>query len=715
MFNGLSKKDGWQVFWVFLAFALMVTVSGISVSNNLQKSFVQTVSVALEEAEKNIKSYLREPKIVFGNIHMVVREMLDRGEPISEVQLFLTKTVRNLSCKTDGLNGFINVYGLVKNELISGLKWENDSTFIPQQQPWYQLAIRNDTMAYTAPYTDIITGLHVISLTQEIFGKNGEYYGVIAFDIDVSWLMGYARSLEFVDGGWGILVNQYLYVIAHPQEKYVGLRLQHLGRDFEKIANMLMADKNITVKHIKDTDGTSAIVYFNRLFNGWFVGAVMPTKSYFATLYDNIIFLAVLGVILACALSVVLLRLSAQNKRSQEENKFKSTFLANMSHEIRTPLNAIVGITEILMQRDCAAKVKDCEDGLGKIHNSCGLLLGIVNDILDFSKIEAGKMEIRPAKYTLASLINDTVHLNMMRIGDKAIDFSLKVDPELPANIIGDELRIKQVLNNILSNAFKYTDSGQVNLCVDFISENAAETMLIFNIRDTGRGMSKEQLGSLFEEYRRFDHNMRVEGTGLGLAITRRLIKLMDGEILVESEPEKGSVFTVRLPQKLADGEVLGKEAAENLSKFNFSENENSRMKNRRIMRERMPYGRVLVVDDVKTNLYVAVGLMELYGLKIDTATSGKDAIQLVQDGNVYDVIFMDHMMPEMDGIEATARLRRLGYKGLIVALTANALTGNNELFLKNGFNDFIPKPIDSRQLNDILNKYVRDRHANGK
>jgi len=389
-------------------------------------------------------------------------------------------------------------------------------------------------------------------------------------------------------------------------------------------------------------------------------------------------------------------------------SRSKSSFLANMSHEIRTPMNVILGVTELLIQHTTLPE--DIEEGLGKIYSSCAMLLGIINDILDFSKIEAGKMDIMPAQYKTADMISDSMHLNMMHINSKPIEFELQVDENVPANLIGDEVRIKQILNNILSNAFKYTSEGKVTMSV--ISEAAAEKnkiILILKISDTGHGMKKEELDKLFEEYSRFNQekNVTIEGTGLGLFITRRLVTLMNGEIHVQSEPEKGSVFTIRLPQETIDGEILGKEVVSN-----FKNNRASyftRRNREQIERSPMPYGSVLIVDDVETNLYVAVGLMKLYRLKIDTAQNGFEAIDKIKNGKVYDIIFMDHMMPEMDGIEAVKRIRNLGYTAPIVALTANALIGQAEIFLENGFDEFISKPIDIRQLDSILNKMIRD------
>jgi len=396
------------------------------------------------------------------------------------------------------------------------------------------------------------------------------------------------------------------------------------------------------------------------------------------------------------------LRLMKATEEALAASRAKSTFLANMSHEIRTPMNAILGITDILLMQKGLSE--DTETGLDKIHNSCDLLLGIINDILDFSKIEAGKVDIMPSQYITASLINDSVHLNMIRIDSKSIDFDLQVDENIPSKLIGDALRIKQILNNLLSNAFKYTDSGKVTLSVSWENES-----LVISVRDTGIGMTKEQLSKLFDEYSRFNlEKSTIEGTGLGLAITRQLIRCMDGEIHVESEPGTGSLFVVRLPQKKSGIEVLGRELAENLKQFRKSFAPG--MQRSQITRDPMPYGKVLVVDDVETNLLVATGLLRPYMLQLDTAMRGREAIARIKNGQVYDLVFMDHMMPEIDGIETTKRIRDLGYTNPIVALTANAVVGQADMFLKNGFDDFISKPIDVRHLNFILNKYIRDK-----
>ncbi|MCL2099523.1 MAG: ATP-binding protein [Oscillospiraceae bacterium] len=452
---------------------------------------------------------------------------------------------------------------------------------------------------------------------------------------------------------------------------------------------------------------------------GWLLGVVAPLpESPFKYIEQGLIavgFVSLfLSLIAAAAASGFIKKpfdkIAALKEEAVLNSEFKSEFLANMSHEIRTPMSAILGIIEIILH-DKTIK-KDIHDSIYKIYSSGDLLLNLINDILDLSKIESGKFELAASNYETASLINDTVSLNMMRIGSKEIKFKLSVDDNLPQVLHGDEIRIKQILNNLLSNAFKYTEKGGVKLCFksEEIPEKSEECMLIISVSDTGQGMTKEQINNIFEQYSRFNYktNRTVEGTGLGMNITQNLVSLMEGSLSLKSEPGKGSVFTVKLPQKIIGEGKLGSFLTSRLESFNLEDVQKARKAD--IIYEPMPHGRVLVVDDVESNLFVAGGLMAPYELSVETASSGFEAVGKIKDGNVYDIVFMDHMMPEMDGIEAVKIIRDYGYTGCIVALTANTVIGHKEMFLAGGFDDFISKPIDTHRLNAVLKKYIRDK-----
>ena len=404
------------------------------------------------------------------------------------------------------------------------------------------------------------------------------------------------------------------------------------------------------------------------------------------------------------------MREEKRREMAEEESRAKSRFLARMSHEIRTPLNAVLGITEIQIQKESHSP--DTEDAFLRIQSSSNMLLTIINDILDLSKVEAGKMEIIPEAYEMASMIVDTVQLNIMRIGSKNIEFRLEVDERLPSHLIGDELRIKQILNNILSNAFKYTSEGLVVLSVGMGQNPVAGIIeLILRVSDTGQGMTQEQLSSLFDfEFTRFNlrSNRVIEGAGLGMSIASQLVGMMGGEIKAESEAGQGSVFTVRIPQKPGSDDIIGRETAEGLQ--NFEVTQKSFRKMSKFPRIPMPYGRVLVVDDVESNLHVVKGILMPYKIAVETLTGGRDAVEKIRAGEVYDIIFMDHMMPGMDGIEATKLIRELGYDQPIVALTANTIKGVSEMFLSSGFSGFVPKPIDINLLNSYLVRYIHDK-----
>jgi signal transduction histidine kinase/DNA-binding NarL/FixJ family response regulator/HPt (histidine-containing phosphotransfer) domain-containing protein len=383
---------------------------------------------------------------------------------------------------------------------------------------------------------------------------------------------------------------------------------------------------------------------------------------------------------------------------AEQANSAKSAFLAKMSHEIRTPMNAIIGMSELAHREH--GKPQSLEY-IRAIKQAGYNLLTIINDILDFSKIESGNLPLNPAPYETASLLNDVLTILKVRLEDKPIDLLTDIDADLPASMIGDETRVRQVLLNLLSNAAKYTKEGYIKFSARGERSGPETIKLIFEIEDSGFGIKPEDVLHLFGDFVRVNdkRNSNIEGTGLGLSIARSLCRAMDGDITVESEYGKGSIFTVMLSQLVVDDRPIGF-----LDKISISRVETCSSK------FSAPGFRVLIVDDLETNLQVAEGLLAPYNLDVSACLSGAEAIVRIRE-NDFDLVLMDHMMPEMDGIEAVAHIRALEgerFKKLpIIALTANAISGMHEMFLQNGFNDYLSKPIETAKLDAIMERWV--------
>ena len=369
-------------------------------------------------------------------------------------------------------------------------------------------------------------------------------------------------------------------------------------------------------------------------------------------------------------------------------NNAKSEFLSSMSHEIRTPLNAIVGFSQALSEEDINDNARDEVKDIMMASNS---LLELVNGILDISKIESGKIEIVNTEYQFKNIYDELVILAKARMGDKPLDFRCHYDEDIPSVLYGDYTRVKQIILNILTNAVKYTREGYIDFSVSSVRKDDI-CRLIISVEDSGIGIKQENIPKLFTKFERLDleKNITIEGTGLGLAITKKLVELMNGTIVVQSIYGKGSKFTIAIDQRVVHKEVVVEKSEE-----------------KKVSEVHAEGRKVLIVDDNKINLKVASRLLENYKLDITTVESGALCIEKV-NSDTYDLILMDDMMPNMSGVETLHKLKEIdGFITPVVALTANAVTGMKEKYLNDGFDDYLAKPINRDELNNIVAKYL--------
>ncbi|MCR4717968.1 MAG: response regulator [Lachnospiraceae bacterium] len=590
--------------------------------------------------------------------------------------------------------------------------WEPDDDWKVEERQWYIDTINStekDGFSISAPYFDEQTGYYCVTLSERVYDAHGNFMGNFGIDFYLDKLTKILNE-SYTDQGYAFLVDMNGQIINHPYDKFElsvesGASVKDAG--YQKVVD---SDKTVV---IKDYDGKRKAAYANKENNSNF--SVICIKNwdviYGSIILYNLLFIALFGVCITAILYLIRTLMNWQNKandtlkeaalEAERAGRAKSQFLAQMSHEIRTPINAVLGMNEMIMRENEQETINVYAEN---IQNAGRTLLALINSILDFSKIEDGKMEIVPVNYDTASLINDLVNMIQARADKKGLKFKTEISKDLPKTMYGDDVRIRQVITNILTNAVKYTEKGSVTLKIDIASKTEDTVVLNVEVKDTGIGIREEDLDKLFISFQRLDmeKNRSIEGTGLGISIVNKLLKMMDSELKVDSVYGEGSNFHFEIAQKVIDAEEIGK------YEDRLKDSKVSAKSTRYVY---APNAKVLFIDDNNMNLMVAKGLLRRSKIKVDTALSGREGIELIEE-NHYNIVFLDHMMPKMDGIETLEELKErnmIPSDTVVVMMTANAVVGAKEEYLKAGFEDYLSKPVDVKKLEEMLAKYIPD------
>ena len=721
--NGGAAGKGYRKHSMLIPLILVFLFTGVMViytSRLMYNVAVSNSRAVIEDRILNVSSLIDSHLNTAENVLHVtadsVHHMLISGSTPARIHEFLVEETENISEQFD--EDYTGIYGIIMSKYMDGLNWDPPEDYDPKSRDWYTIAkAANGEVVFTAPYVDAQTGNLIISVSRLLPDKQN----ILSLDVQLKGIQSMMDELTLNGKGYGFVMDENGLIIAHRDEDKKGSFI-NTHAEGEAFLNSVRSVGSGQFSF--ELEGQSSTVYVNSISNRWYVVMVVGNDELYAEFRSQLavtILICVVILFMITAFYIVSYRnergytrrmeeLKAEEQRQEYEtrmlklekdaadhaNKAKSNFLANMSHEIRTPMNAILGMDEMILRDTEDEKIRKFASN---IHSAGRTLLSIINDILDLSRIESGKMELIPVEYDLASVLNDIVNMTMNKADDKGLTYEMNVDPDTPSVMHGDEIRIRQVILNLINNAIKYTEKGGITVDIRFEKESGR---LVVKVSDSGIGIREEDMEKLFSSFQRLDEtrNRNVEGTGLGLNITRQLTEMMGGSIRVESEYGKGSVFIAEMVQEVADPTPIGE----------YTE----RLKNAQMQRDAFrpkllaPEARVLIVDDNEMNLEVISEMMRDTGIKTKLALSGTMCIEAARKER-FDVIFLDQMMPGMSGTQTLETLRRehIADDTPIIALTADAIMGARESYIKEGFTDYLSKPVMYVDLENLLLKYI--------
>ena len=654
--------------------------------------------------EHKLSNWVEKQRSILSMFVNVIGENPEVMKDYASAVKFLDKIARNYP--EISVCYLANPYN--QHQVIMNNGWEStEPDWHVDRRPWYIDTEKSpDGFSVSAPYYDAQTGWYCVTLSQMVYGNNGEFLGIFGIDFYLDRLIQ-VLGASYTKDGYAFLVDRNGIIINHPNNNYQLSMSQMIDISGTEYSNAYYGGEVTT---LKDYTGNfvACIAKKNKISDF----TVIVANSWW-NIYGNVMLLGGLFIILlaACVLIVSFLinrllrwqesvnrQLKSASDTALAASKAKSNFLAQMSHEIRTPINAVLGMNEMILRE---SNDKDINDYATNIQSAGRTLLALINSILDFSKIEDGKMEIVPVSYETINLLDDLVNMTAERAKKKSLELKTEISPNLPKTLYGDDVRLRQVIVNILTNAVKYTHKGSVTLKIDGTELDADTFELRVKVSDTGIGIKPEDIQKLFQSFIRLDEekNRNIEGTGLGIAIVQKLLTMMGSKLEVASEYGKGSEFSFKVKQKIIDKTFLG-EYDENHSK--------NPAKTAKIFLT-AEGAKVLAVDDNDMNLKVISGLLKRNKIFPDLADSGAHGIDLAKE-HFYHIIFLDNMMPGMSGIETLKKMRAekiLSDKTKVIMLTASAIAGMREVYLREGFDDYLSKPIVVSELEGMLEKYL--------
>ena len=666
----------------------------------------------------DIENYLETARSVLWVAADTVDHMVANGATNKEIVEYITRESSNTASQFDST--YTGIYGVINGQYVDGVGWTPPDDYDPTARDWYKDTVKaGGQPIIVSPYVDAQTGNVIISVCKALSDNKS----VLGLDLTLTGVQETVEKISINGNGYGFILNYDGTVVAHHDS---GEKGKNYSRDdgktelFNKVTSIGKGNFEMTV------DGKKSTVFVDKVLDQWYLVIVVESGALMKDTRSVLIVSALIGLLVFALISafyiIGYMHERKVNKRMEEmkaveqkreyeakilmleksaadsANKAKSDFLADMSHEIRTPINAVLGMNEMILRE---SKDENILEYSSNIKSAGHTLLSIINNILDFSKIEDGKMALVPVEFDTAELIVSLVNSISERARAKDLDFIVDVDESVPSRLFGDDVRISQVIMNLLTNAVKYTETGTVTLRVRNNGTSGGNVKLRFDVIDTGIGIKDEDLHKLFESFERIEEkrNRHIEGTGLGISIVCKLLAMMNSKLDVESQYSIGSTFGFDLELRVVDPEPMG--------------NLEERKKNASVGQDKKehlyaPDAKILVTDDNAMNLKVAVNFLKLFGITPVTCSSGMEAIEKIKKEH-FDIVFLDHMMPKMDGIETLKVLHDEGCLNgtVVIALTANAVVGAEEQYLNAGFDGYLSKPIMVDDIENTLKKYL--------